>query len=506
MANFSKQKLNVAVVGGGLGGLSAAIHLRLAGFPVTIYEANERVGGRVNVIVCDGYRFDIGPSLLNYPWVYEELFSAAGRSFHDYVQLIPVDPSLSFRWPDGTSFTLSSRLDQLLAQTENIEPGSRPAVLDFMRDASARYDLAFAKLIQENCDHPLRWFGSLTLREIIRIRLWCSLYSELGRYFSSHYLKEALGSYGMYLGGSPFHLPGFFSILPYAEMAYGLWLPRGGMYSLVEGIERLAKEIGVEIRTGHRVRHIEIAARKTRGLQLENGSLVESSLVVSNVDVPTTETQLIRKEVNLKKRRGQNQRLAMTPGVLTIYWGIRKKIECLGHHTIFLPTNYKRAFHDLFSRGCLPDDLPFYVSLPSATDPELAPPDCTAMFILAPAPLLSQWGSVNWDFQINQLKSRVLERLKHHGLKIHPEDFAVEKYLTPQDWQSLFGLYDGSAFGAAHTLFQLGPFRPRNYSQEVSGLYYVGASTTPGTGVPMVVISGKLTAKRILSNVHKAIW
>jgi len=492
---------NVLVIGGGLGGLSAAIHLRLAGYEVTVFEANERVGGRANLIERDGFRFDTGPSLLNYPWVFEDLFSAAGRNLRDYVTLLPVDPSVSFQWADGVRFTLSSDLQRLLAECERVEEGARPAMLAFLSDAAIKYRLSFEKLINRNEDNPLRWLGALSPAELSRLSIWRSLDGELGRFFKSRYLREALGAYGMYLGGSPFDLPGLFSILAYGELAYGLWLPKGGIYSLVEGVERLARELGVIIHTGCRVRRVEVEARRVTGVELVDGAFHQASLVVSNVDVPTTNTELIA-ETALPKGKSKAAKLRMTPGVLTFYWGVRGAVENLGHHTIFLPDDFAAAFEDLFRRKRIPDGLPFYVSQPSATDFALAPPGDTAMFVLVPTPLLSDMGDTDWQAVTQSIKTRVLDRLRQHGIDLAPERIAVEEVYTPEEWRRRFGLFNGSAFGAAHTLFQVGPFRTRNYSEEIAGLFYVGASTTPGTGMPMVVLSGKLAAERVLEKAN----
>lgn len=490
----------VIIVGGGLGGLSTAIHLRLAGFAVTLYEANERVGGRANLIECDGFRFDTGPSLLNYPWVFEQLFAAAGRDFRQYVPLIPVDPSVSFQWPDGTRFTLSSNLPSLLEASESVEPGVRPGMLGFLRDAEIKYRTAFEKLVNRNADNPLTWLSALSWNELHHLSVWRSLNSELRRFFRSRYLREALGAYGMYLGGSPYDLPGLFSILPYGELAYGLWLPKGGIYSLVAGIERLARELGVTIHTGQRVRRILTENRRAKGIELADGQQHFASVVVSNVDVPTTNSELIPANDLSERTRRKTQRTKMTPGVLTFYWGIRGKVENLGHHTIFLPKDVEASFADLFKAKRIPRDLPFYISVPSATDPALAPAADTTMFVLVPTPLLSELKDIDWSSTTKEIKARVLARLQHHGIEIAPEQIVVEKCYTPADWEMRFGLFDGSAFGAAHTLFQVGPFRSRNYSEDIKGLFYTGASTTPGTGMPMVVLSGKLTADRILAH------
>jgi pimeloyl-ACP methyl ester carboxylesterase len=301
----------------------------------------------------------------------------------------------------------------------------------------------------------------------------------------------------MYLGGSPFDLPGLFSILPYGELAFGLWLPKGGIYGVVEGIAKLARELGVELYTNTRVNRILTERGQVQGLELADGTRQLASIVVSNVDVPTTNTALLQEPALQPKLQKQTDRMKMTPGVLTFYWGVRGPVKNIGHHTIFLPNEYASAFDDLFKHKRIPQNLPFYVAVPSATDPALAPVGDTAMFVLVPTPLLSELGEVDLRATTRAIKQQVFERLWQHGVELDPERIVVEETYTPEDWRARFGLHDGSAFGAAHTLFQVGPFRARNYSSDIAGLFYTGASTTPGTGMPMVLLSGKLTAERV---------
>jgi phytoene desaturase len=482
----------VTVIGAGLGGLSAAIHLRLRGHPVTVFEAGPSVGGRANRLELDGLQFDTGPTLLNYPWVFEELFRAAGRDFHAAVALRRIEPTVSYRWPDGTRLTLSSDPDRLREEFERIEAGAGRRLAEFFADAGEKFRIAFEKLVPRNEDHPLRYFGPLGARELVRTALWRSMYGELRRFFRSRYLVEALGSYAMYLGGSPFELPGLFSILPYGELAHGLWLPRGGIYALVEAIEALARELGVAIETRCRVDRILTENGRVTGVRLADGQVHPSPIVVSNVDLPATIEQLLGEAA---------PGLKMSPAVFTFYWAEERRPAGLGHHTIFLPGDYRAAFDQLIRGSGIPAEPAFYVASPGAGDPEAAPGGPAPVFVLVPVPLLSRLGRIDWTAAREGLREFVLQRLRDSGVDLALEDILAERVLTPEDWRRRCGLYDGSAFGAAHTLAQMGPFRPRNYSRRIRGLYFTGASTTPGTGMPMVVLSGKLVAERIAGHV-----
>jgi phytoene desaturase len=485
-------KSRAVVVGAGLGGLSAAIHLRLAGHDVTVLERNALAGGRANLLVQGGFQFDTGPSLLNYPWVFEELFRAAGADLYQYVELQPVDPSIAFQWRDGAVLRLSSDREVLAREFERFEPDARSRIDRFFADAGEKYRIAFDKLACRNEDRAVRWLGALAVDEALQTGIWRSIYGELSRFFLSRHIREALGSYAMYLGGSPFQLPGLFSILPYGEMAYGLWLPRGGIYALVRAVERLARELGVNIHTGARVTRIEAKASGVSGVRVEGGHREGADFVVSNVDLPTTHKELLREAPPA---------LRMTPGVVTFYWAVRGRPAGVGHHTIFLPEDYRRAFRELLELGSIPRDLPFYVSVPSATDSSLAPEGDSCVFVLAPVPVLSRLGDVDWQETVSQIRGQVLTRLREHGIALK-DAILSETCYTPVEWRDQFGLFDGSAFGAAHTLRQVGPFRPANWSRQHRGLYFTGSSTTPGAGMPMVVLSGRMTAERIASHVR----
>jgi phytoene desaturase len=492
----SRSSKRAVVVGAGLGGLSAAIHLRLRHFEVTVYEANDLVGGRANLIKLNGFTFDTGPTLLNYPWVFEELFRMAGARLQDYVELLPVDPSIRFLWPSGDKLQLSSNINCLVSEFERLQPGSSLGLFEFLADAAKKYRISFDKLICKNAGNLLSWLGSLSPLELARLGIWHSLDRELARFFKNRFIREALGSYGMYLGGSPLKLPGIFSILPYGEISRGLWLPRGGIYALVEAMARLAQSIGVNIVTGQPVTQIVTQDQKVTGITLTEGQFVASPLVVSNVDVPFTQRQLLSAGGYTVPKT-----LKMTPAVMTFYWAVEKAVPGAGHHTIFMPDDPAKAYDELISQHLVPGDLPFYVSVASQTDSSLAPQGCSSIFILVPLPLDNGKNPYNCNELAGQLQGRVLHRMQRHGIGLSADDITSELVLTPSDWGRRFGLYQNSAFGAAHTLFQMGNFRYPNQDRKLGGLYYTGASTTPGTGMPMAVLSGKMTAERICADV-----
>jgi len=488
---------SVGIIGGGMGSISAATYLAKDGFNVTIYEKNERLGGRANIIEKNGFRFDVGPSLLNYPWVFEELFAAAGENLNDHLELIKIDTGVKFLWDDGETFSVTSDYPSLSQEVSRLENSNINGLQSFLKINSARYKTAFEKLLNTNLDSPFKWGARLGLKELSSGSMFKSMNSDLNKHFKSKYIKEAFGSYAMYLGGSPYKIPGFFSILPYGEIAYGLWMPKGGIYSLIEKLEELLIKNNVSIKKDYEISEIVVNEKnEVKGIINNYGNFSPHKFIISNVDLATTNEKLIK-----KKYAQDFEKVQMTPSVMTFYWGIKKETK-FPHHMIFLPNDYKSCFEDLFYNKKFSEGMPFYTSSPSTSDISLSPKGKSTMFVLVPLPVTEKNNQKNiYSKDINKIRDKVFKKFSKHNIDLSKKDIEFEKVFTPDEWKNKFGLYKTSAFGSSHNLFNIGPFRHRNKSRNIKGLYFVGASTNPGTGLPMVTISGKLVSERIKNDI-----
>ena len=482
----------VIIIGAGIGGLSIAPLLSKENFNVEIYESQKSVGGRANIISEEGFTFDTGPSLLNYPWVYEDYFSSLGKNFYDYVKLIKVDPAVNFLWRDQSNLQLSSDLNILSDEISKFSKKDRLGIINFFKSSQKKYDLAFKNIVTKNSSNVFSWLLNAGFKNLLKLGLTNNMYSEIKKFFVEEKIIEAFSSYSMYLGDSPYKLPGFFSILPYGELQYGLWMPKGGMYGLVKGIEKLNLDSKVKINTSSKIEKIIIENGKAIGVLVDK-EIKYADLIISNVDSETTYKELIGLNINKNK---------MTPSVYTYYWGLNKKVDSLTHHTIFLPDDFKKTFNELFTENKIPSDLPFYISIPSKTDPNLAPKGKSSIFVLIPCPTISKFKGKHGAKKAKELKELVFKRFKENNIDIKNDDIVYEKIFTPKDWKNEYGLFDGSAFGPSHNFNQIGPFRNPNKSKEIKNLYFVGASTTPGTGVPMCVLSSKMTKEKILEDLE----
>jgi phytoene desaturase len=479
----------VIVVGAGLGGLSAAIRLRLAGYDVVVYERLPEVGGRANVWESEGFRFDTGPTLLLMTEYVRGLFEASDRRVEDYLDIRQLDPNYRIAFADGSDLVLGSRLNALLDEVERIEAGAGGKLLQFLAETRRLYQIGLRDFVDRNFLKAGSFFSLQNLGLLLTARVTQKLYKMVSRYFKDERLRRAFSFQSMYLGLSPYDSPAIYSLLPYTEMGGGLFFPMGGMHALPKALARLARDLGVVIHVETEVQAILKDAKSVRGVRLQSGEEVAASVVVVNADLPFAYRQL------LNEPHPRSESFNYTCGAFLMFLGVKKRYPKLLHHTLVVPKDLPANMDAIFKTRRVQADPAYYICNPSKTDPSLAPDGCENIYILVPVPHESE--GLDWGIEGPRLREAMLDRLERFGLTDLRENIVTEKILTPREFRTELYCEKGAAFGLAHGMDQVGYLRPHNRHASLENLYFVGASTHPGTGIPMVLISGRLVAERI---------
>lgn len=484
----------VAIVGAGMGGLAAAIRLAAQGFEVEVFEKNGQTGGRMGQLEADGFAFDTGPSLLLMTDTYRELFRFAGRVLDDYVKLIPLDGQYRVTFGDGDTLTIRRALPELIREIERIEPGVTPNFYRFLEDACHKYRLGRSEFVERDFDKAKDFFGLRNLRLLLKTKAVNNYYRQVSKFFRSDKLRQAFSLQTMYLGLSPFEAPAVYSLLPYTELAEdGLWFPEGGMYALVEAMEKLAVELGVRLHLNSPVEKVVVTKGRARGVRV-NGEEIEADAVLANADLPYAYRDLLDGAADSDFKLRKRYNLQYTASAFMLYLGIEGKLDNMLHHNFYLSSRYRENFEAIFRDGRLPEDPSFYAVVPSKTEPRMAPEGMDSLFVLVPVPHLGP--NVDWSRDGEAFREKVYGLLEQR-CGVSRERVVYEKVRTPLDWRDEYNLEEGAAFGIGHGIFQVGYFRPPMVSRAVEGMYFVGASTRPGTGVPLVTIGARLVAERI---------
>lgn len=485
------------VVGAGVGGLTAAMRLAHAGLKVTLYEKQGGPGGRCGEIRVGPYRFDLGPTILLLPHVLEDAFAAVGKRLSDYLDLRRCDPHYRVHFTDGERVTLHRDAATTRAELERIEPGSGAAYEKFLARGKVQHDAAFSRFVTKHFSSVLQFVQPKNLPGLFRSGALETLWPHVSRYFKSEHLRQTFSFQTMYLGLSPQQAPSVFSLLPYTEATHGIWFPMGGLHAVPLALEKVGRELGVSFQFERPVKRVLVENGVAGGVELADGTVDRADVVVVNADYAWASRHLLPGPLAARRtQKLEGQRF--TSSGLMFYWGLKRRAEGLLHHNVFFGEDFSGSFDDLFERGRVPADPSFYVNAPCRTDAAFAPEGHDALYVLVPAPALG--SNVDWQAETQRVRAQVLKRLARDGYGELEGDIVAERVVTPVDWEHSLNLERGSSFGLAQSLFQLGPFRPKVTDADVRGLYWCGASTQPGTGVPTVMLSGAFAADAALSS------
>lgn len=501
VAPHSTQKPTIIVIGGGFGGLAAAIRLQAAGCQVTLVEARAKLGGRAYQLQAEGFTFDMGPTLITAPELLEDLWRLAGRDLRTDVDLVELSPFYRVLFQDGRAFDYWGKTEQDEEEIARFAPGDVAGYRAFLAASKRLYERAFVDLAGQ----PFLSLGSFlrVVPELLSFGAQRSVYATAARYFRDPHLRMVFSFHPLFIGGNPFRASSIYSIVPYLERLGGVHFARGGMYRVVEALEALFCSLGGEVRCGTPVTQILVKEHRVVGVRLGDETSLAADAVVANSDVARAYLDLLPAEVRPRLFTKQLEKARYSMSCFLLYLGLKRHYPQLRHHTILMPHNYRKLIHEIFDGQGMPADLALYLHTPTRTDPALAPAGGESLYILAPVPHLGR--GINWTQEAPALRARILAVLEHEvGLTGLAENIVVERQFTPEDFASELRSHLGAAFSFEPTLTQSAYFRPHNRASNLAGLYFVGAGTHPGAGIPGVLLSAAVTSKLVTQDLGVA--
>lgn len=486
------------VIGSGFGGLAAAVRLRMRGYDVTLVEALDQPGGRARVFRQDGFTFDAGPTVITAPYLLEELFTLAGRDMRDYVTLVPVDPFYRILFHDGSTFDYVGDDDRLFAQIAQFDPRDVDGYRRLVDHSRRIFDVGYVRL----ADRPFTTAADMlrVLPAMVRLGSHRSVYDVVSSYIRDERLRQAFSFEPLLVGGDPFRTTSIYLLIHWLERKWGVHFAMGGTTAIVNGLVRLLGELGVDVRMSAPVARIEVRNGRATGVELESGERLGADVVVSNADPSWVYSQMIEARHLRRNSARKVARVRQSMGLFVSYFGTSRQYADLKHHTIVLGPRYRGLLRDIFRRRVLADDFSLYLHAPTRTDASLAPPGHEAFYVLSPVP--NNRSGIDWTRNAAEYEERILESLERRLLPGLTSGIVTRHRMTPDDFERDLRSVDGSAFGPEPVLTQSAYFRYHNVSDDVGGLYFVGAGTHPGGGVPGVLSSAKVLERVVPQPVH----
>ena len=486
----------VIIIGAGPGGLASAMLLAKAGADVTILEKQPRVGGRTSVLGADGYRFDLGPTFFLYPQILQEIFQEVGRDLYKEVPMTKLDPQYRITFGAGGELNATPDLERMVAEIGRLSPPDAEGFRRFMEYNRVKLE-KFAPCLQ--VPFP-GWKSLISLRLLMvlpYLKPWKSLHAELAGYFKDPRLQLAFTFQSKYLGMSPFQCPSLFSILSFLEYEHGIWHPTGGCNAISTNMARVAQELGVKIRLNTPVEEILFEGRRAVGVRTAQGEQRADAVMV-NADFANAITKLVPDNL---RRRWSNAKVAgkdFSCSTFMLYLGVEGTFDHLAHHNIYVTKEYRRNLDEIERQHVLSDDPSFYVADPVHTDATMAPPGHSALYVLLP--VTHQHPNVDWNRERARYRAVALRQMEKLGIKDIEKRIRFERIITPADWESQVDVYRGATFNLAHSFKQMLHLRPQNRFEEFDGMYLVGGGTHPGSGLPVIFESARISSKLLLED------
>lgn len=490
----------IVIVGAGPGGLATAMLLAGSGFDVTVVERLPFVGGRTSTLEADGFRFDLGPTFFLYPQVLDSIYRQVGRDFREEVDMVRLDPQYQLVFGGGGSLLARPDIEHMEQAIAALSPGDAPGFRRFLEEN--RQKLERFRICLES---PfLRWRDVMNprlLRLLTLLRPWLSLDGELKRYFRDPRIRLALSFQSKYLGMSPFNCPSLFSILAFLEYEYGVFHPTGGCGAVSRSMARVAEDLGVRFVLGEEVEQILFRGRRAVGVRTAHHEFPADALVI-NADFARAMTRLVPDHLRTRWTDRRIARKRFSCSTFMMYLGLDGRQDHLAHHTIYLARDYMKNLREIETDHVLSEDPSFYVQNASVTDSTLAPPGMSTLYVLAPVP--HQNPNVEWSQQRGPFRHQMLRQLAKIGLEDVERRIRLERVVTPAEWDATYQIHLGATFNLAHNLGQMLHQRPRNRFEDLDGVYLVGGGTHPGSGLPVIFESAKITSKLLQNDLGRA--
>jgi phytoene desaturase len=488
---------NIVLIGSGFAGLSAACFMARAGWNVTVLEKNDQPGGRARQLKIDGFSFDMGPSWYWMPDVFERFFNQFNKNVADYYELKRLDPSYRIYWQNEAT-DIPADYNSLKDLFENIEPGSAGKLDLFLKEAAFKYKIGMQKLAYKRSISVTEFMDAGILRGIIKLDVFTSIKKHVHKYFKHPQIQQLLEFPVLFLGAMPKKIPALYSLMNYADIKGGTWFPKGGMYSIVDAMYKLAVELGVQFHFNKNVTKIEISNGHASALIAENPdgsiSVYKADAVIGNADYHHIESKLLPPAYRNYSEKYWDKK-TMAPSCILYYVGLNKKLGNITHHSLFFDTSFEAHAKEIYDTNQWPADPLFYVSATSVTDNTLAPPGCENLFFLIPvaAGLTNDTEELR-EFYLDKILSRFEQRI---GQPVK-QNIIVKKTFAHSNFVNDYNAYKGNAYGLANTLMQTAILKPSIKNKKIKNLFYTGQLTVPGPGVPPALISGEIVAKYVI--------